>query len=316
MKPGINFDQVKVNAQGFNDRDHKQKKNKNALRIAVIGDSFVFGVVPRDLNFVSIIEHLATASGENVEVLNMGIPASGPHNYIDVLKKEASSMQVDMAIVVFFVGNDIIQSHPDFVTKIFFGSPRDVLAKPYLVGLSTRYFLSWRLITASARVLRERFRSDKSGTFSKESFLEIEKQRAEACKLKPSVFMKESYESSLSIIKEMKNIARNKGISFCVVLAPDEIQVNQELQMEMIKKYNFNRADYDFLMPQQQMINDLNHAGIAVVDLLPAFLVLQKEESLYVNQDTHWNETGNKLAGELIWLFIKNQKQIDLDKAL
>ncbi|MDQ5985468.1 MAG: hypothetical protein CSYNP_01178 [Syntrophus sp. SKADARSKE-3] len=309
MRPHITFGNVTVNASGFNDKEHDQKKNKNMVRMAVIGDSFVFGVVERRHNFTALIQEKADRSGKKIEVLNMGIPAAGPRQYLGLINKDAAKMEADIACVVFFVGNDTLQSHPDFETRIFAGSTRDVLARPYLMGLSLKYILSYRTLRATTRQLRERFKPpQENGTFTKESFLEIETERATVSEKTRSDFMKTCYASSIELIKKMDLEAKKRGITFFVVLAPDEFQVNAALQQDIVKQSRMTADHYDFQQPQRQMVRDLGDAGIAVLDLLPLYLADGGKRSYYIPRDTHWNEEGNRLAADTIWSFMESRR--------
>ena len=67
-----------TNAFGFNDIDRSGAKPEGARRLAIVGDSFVFGVVPRAANFVTGVQRLADSAGANVEVTNKGIPGAAP----------------------------------------------------------------------------------------------------------------------------------------------------------------------------------------------------------------------------------------------
>jgi hypothetical protein len=51
-----------TNAFGFNDVDRSRVKPEGVRRLTIIGDSFVFGVVPRAANFVSGIQRFADAA--------------------------------------------------------------------------------------------------------------------------------------------------------------------------------------------------------------------------------------------------------------
>jgi len=66
---------------------------------------------PRKENFTHVLQDPADKSDLNLEVLNMGIIAAEPNNYLALLKKDAVLMNADEVCVVFFVGNDIIQAH-------------------------------------------------------------------------------------------------------------------------------------------------------------------------------------------------------------
>ena len=305
--PNILYPNEMLNSAGFNDLEHSRIKPQGTVRLAIIGDSFVYGVVPRPANFTSVIQRLANASGKKIEVLNMGIPGAGPKNDQGLVGKDAIDMQADMVGVVLFLGNDLLQAHPDFETRIWLGTTHEVLVRPYLLGWSEHYLSVYRALHVLSRLLNEKFKGNQEGTFSKESFLEIESQKAGFFETKPSAFVLDSYSSIIEITRQMMESARKHGMAFFVVLAPDEMQVSKPLQMEVMQTYGLRPDDHDFNLLSRNLALDIEALGIPVLDLLPTFQANQEKATLYAKQDTHWNEAGNQLAGEAIWAFINRR---------
>ena len=302
MRPHIVIDDnSRTNSFGFNDVEHTKTPRDGGVRIAIIGDSFVFGAVPREKNFTFVFQRLANAAGVDVEVLNMGIMGAGPQNYVAMLKNDAVLMNVDIVCVVFFVGNDIVQSHPDFERIIWLGTTRQVLRQPYLVGLSKEYYYVYRLMRSTRRLIRERIGKPSTGSFTKTTFLEIGYQRSGIHKKNKSSYIRQSYNGAIDLLKIISKEAEQAKKQLFVVLAPDELQVNRDLQRSLAQEYNMNLNDYDFAEPQRIITSKLRASGISVIDLLPSFQKEQQEEALYIKQDTHWNNYGNQLAAELIW---------------
>ena len=64
-----------LNSQGFNDEEFSEKKD-DTYRILGIGDSFSFGVVPYENNYLTLIESQFHLENVSVELLNMGISNS------------------------------------------------------------------------------------------------------------------------------------------------------------------------------------------------------------------------------------------------
>ncbi len=106
-RPHSEFGRRLTNSRGFNDVEVPRERPAGMRRIAVLGDSFVFGVVAPRENMVSAFDRLVNANGKRFEVLNMGIPAAGPENYLGVLEHDALEWQAEVIFVVFFVGNDV-----------------------------------------------------------------------------------------------------------------------------------------------------------------------------------------------------------------
>ena len=114
LRPNLRVGNNRLNSFGFNDIEHSPKLDSAHTKIAIIGDSFVYGAVQREKNFTYILEKLAQKDSINIEILNMGIPAASPKNYLALLENDAVQMNSDIICVVFFIGNDITQSHDDF----------------------------------------------------------------------------------------------------------------------------------------------------------------------------------------------------------
>ena len=102
--PDFNF---KLNSLGFKDKEFSEKK-ENIYRIIGIGDSFTFGVVPYEYNYLTLLGSDLQRAGYDIEVLNMGICAMGPKEYLSLFVSEGLKLKPDMLLLSFFVGNDFI----------------------------------------------------------------------------------------------------------------------------------------------------------------------------------------------------------------
>lgn len=307
MRPHLAIrDNLQTNTSGFNDSEHIQYPEENHTRIAIIGDSFVFGAVPREKNFTTVLQGLADSAGASVDILNMGLPAAGPRNYLALLKNDAVHMNVDIVCVVFFVGNDIIESHPDFKTVIWLGSPREILRKPYLFKFSKEYFYIYRMVRLASRLMRERLDKTPRPSWSEATFLGIENQRSEIFKIEKRSYIEQSYDETPIILKELSSEAERLQKKLVVVLAPDELQINPELRVSWAEEYDIIMDEYNFVEPQNMITNELRRLNISVVDLLPGFQNEAQQKVLYIKQDTHWNTDGNRLAAEIIWAYLNN----------
>lgn len=298
-------DGTMINFSGFYDSEHSKEKKSGTTRIAFIGDSFTWAKDSKNGHFIFQIEDLAGEAGINLETLKMGLPGIGPHEYFGLLKKEAFAYQLDAVIVMFFVGNDIFQAHPDFKTVILLGSPFLALNNPWDIGGSSFYFYTYRLVLYISHIISDRLSGKPPDTtFSKGTFLFIEKKRAIIFESTQGRFMRQCYLAAVNILKKMNNEAKKRGVTFFVVLIPDEIQVNSELREAVLKEYGLNPKDYDFEQPQKILFTQLKESGILVLDLLPSFKYESINKTLFRKQDTHWNKEGNLLAAKQLWNFI------------
>src|SRR5262249_31978603 len=110
--PNWNFH---LNSKGFNDVEFNTNKTPGTTRILGIGDSFAFGIVPYEYNYLTLVEKYLKQGGHNVELINMGIPGTGPFDYLSLLVHEGFALAPDSVLLSFFIGNDFDErpgSHP------------------------------------------------------------------------------------------------------------------------------------------------------------------------------------------------------------
>src|SRR5829696_9860588 len=67
-----------INSRGFKDVEFSTKKPAGTIRIVGLGDSFTYGAVPYAANYITLLKPPLRERFGNVEVLNMGIPGTGP----------------------------------------------------------------------------------------------------------------------------------------------------------------------------------------------------------------------------------------------
>jgi hypothetical protein len=108
-KPFTDDWNFKLNSLGFKDKEFSAKK-EDVYRILGIGDSFSFGVVPYENNYLTLIESQLQKEHPKLEVFNMGIPSTGPKEYLSLLVAEGLALKPEMVLLSFFVGNDFSES--------------------------------------------------------------------------------------------------------------------------------------------------------------------------------------------------------------
>jgi lysophospholipase L1-like esterase len=282
-RPGAPFLDTHLNARGFNDRERALTKPAGVRRIVAIGDSMVFGVVPRQHNYLTRLER-ELATPDRVEVINLGVPGTGPDDYLALLADEALAFAPDLVLVNFYVGND-------FETR---------RRRPYEHSfVATLIHAFWRVATSGAPTTTT-FESsggsydDESPTFSWERFLEIQVSRAGI--YVDHEALDAAAAAAVANLAEMRRLAGRAGTGLLVVILPDEVQVDGVLQDHVIRAHGAPRERFDFARPTEVLIAALTRRGIDLVDLTPVFRDAARDRRLYKPQDTHWNIAGNQLA--------------------
>jgi hypothetical protein len=140
---------------------------------------------------------------------------------------------------------------------------------------------------------------DAAPSLDERSFLRIQMDRA---KLYTSTdeALGVDVDRAVREIADIRDLARGIGADCLVVLIPDETQVEPALQAEVARAWDRPLGALAFSRPTRLVAAALARAGIATVDLLPAFQAAAKQERLYKPRDTHWNLAGNRLAASEI----------------
>lgn len=105
---------IRINSQGWRDRERHLEKPEGTIRIAVLGDSFTEArQVENNETFTQQLEPLLSACSEReVEVLNFGVSGYGPLQEKLVYEHVARSFAPDIVVVMMTLGNDISNVSP------------------------------------------------------------------------------------------------------------------------------------------------------------------------------------------------------------
>jgi hypothetical protein len=103
---------VRINSQGFRDREHSKGKPPTTFRIAVLGDSYAEArQVPMEDTFWAILERdlrkCRALAGREVEAINFGVGGYGTGQELITLRQRVWPYSPDIVILAFFSGNDV-----------------------------------------------------------------------------------------------------------------------------------------------------------------------------------------------------------------
>lgn len=280
------YSSFRLNSKGFKDIEFSPEKKPDTLRIIAIGDSFTFGVVPYEYTYLTLLEDRLNSGDKDFEVINMGIPSIGAKDYLSVLVHEGITLNPDIAVINFFIGNDFTTSRKvssSYVLSFF----------RYILKIVPNY--EGKIIHGDITY------DDNEKSFSDETFVEIEAERS-------FIYLKEDRDiikqitGAIFYLKKIQEICDQKKIRLLVVLIPDEIQLNTGLQNKVADYLNTDSASFDFTRPNALLARELSGNHIAFVDLLSHFRNMSDREGLrlYKPNNTHWNIAGNELASEIL----------------
>jgi len=311
--------QEKTNCFGFNDRDYEFEKGTDVFRILILGDSFNWAG-GREGNYTALLEKRFEEEYKKhkVDVINAGYPMTHTAEQLIILKKFGLQYNPDLVILGFFAGNDFQEADPyrrrimlnnlyiDLDTRE--GQEKQILSRPIIMKSRLITFLQQKhkIVKHTSNTDPDEKQKEK-GTFSRDKFLEIERQRMNICHL--HTFEKGRYRENidyiLNAVSEMNDTLKQKGIKFIIAMYPDEFQVNEELRTELIDTFFLDKDAYKIDMPQSVLKEHIEPLNIPFIDMLDEFRLKQEKEELYKPSDTHWNDKGNQLAADILFDYLK-----------
>jgi hypothetical protein len=285
-----------LNSRGFKDVEFSTRKTPGTTRILGIGDSFAFGVVPYEYNYLTLVEEYLKQSGHNVELINMGIPGIGPFHYLSLLAHDGLVLEPDRVLLSFFIGNDFSDERRSRISYSYVAS----LFK-YVLDRMRKY--EGQIIHGGSGAY-----DDNAPAFTDDAYLEMELQRSPMF-LRDNRAFEGIFRATLSYISEIKRLCDSRNIGLTVVLIPDEMQVSKPLQTRVSAAFGLAQvslklplppASFDFTLPNRLLRARLEELKIDYIDLITEFSAQSLDKRLYRPNDSHWNIAGNELAARLI----------------
>ena len=287
-KPGSSSFGFRLNSAGFKDLEFEPTKRPGTLRVVALGDSFAFGAVPYQHNYLTVVEDRLQSQGILAELINMGIPGLAPQDYLSVLANEGLKLNPDLVLVSFFVGNDFDETMR-LRTRLHQFSDFFALMK---------YVIDMR-VNIDGRVYESDSAYDDNAPYFREStYVEIEKQRSWTYRRPPTY--PRALDDAVRYLVQMKELAARQDAGFMVLIMPDEFQVSPALRARVLAALELQEGDIDVRQPNRFLSDELRRHGIVSVDSLDAFSDKGQAITLYKPLDSHWNIAGNALAAEVL----------------
>ena len=287
-----------LNSRGFKDVEFSTRKAAGTIRILGIGDSFAFGIVPYENNYLTLVEQDLKQSGHNVELINMGIPSIGPREYLSLLVNEGFALEPDRVLLSFSIGSDFEESRK-----------RKLISYSYVASLITYVVQRWTKFEGQSF-----FRENQTYTYDDDNRPNFTDDAYLALELKTSTIFRRDNRSfegnlaaALSYISEIRRLCDSQYIGLTIVLIPDELQVSKPLQTRVIAASGLAPASFDFTLPNRLLRARFKELKIDYIDLITEFSAHSLNDRLYRPNDPHWNLAGNELAARLILQHVSAQ---------
>jgi hypothetical protein len=338
------FSEGYFNSHGFRDYERTYEKPPGVLRILVLGDSYIEALqVQLDESFPALLEKTlnAHASTTRFEVLALGQSGFGTADEYLRYLNFGIMYDPDLVILALFTGNDF-RNNSKFLNRESVGFyyafdhnhnlvlnrslvdayensltyPKRLFeklkAKSHLLSLiSERVYLFRRQLLetrlAEAYGDKESVRDDKEKAL--ELFSDVNIYRRD---LAPS--WKEAVEITKGIILKFKRSVEEHGGQFLLLGLSNAEQVHSEVGKDWQNQY---KIDFDYDKPDRILEEFAGEHGVLFLKLMPAFRDYHLRTGQYLHgfglsHAGHWNQAGHRLAAEVTFQFLKDQRMVPL----
>jgi len=304
---------IRTNAFGMNWRDTAQTPIPGRTRVAVLGDSFAFGLFARDAAH-GMIGVFDRELGDNYEVLNFGVPGYAPGDLVLQLEEEVAAFRPAVLVAQLFTGNDFVDNH--------LGLHRNRIVEGVL---ELDYENIDRLIPPDYRPAVEyRRRGHRTYTVDRRggclpALLFVRKigellaGRRGAPGATPAVewhtdnafihnfwsqkelppFAVEAVAGVLRDLDSLDALCRSLGLPLILAVIPYREQVESPSPSD---------PRFDTALPQRRVLEWAAAHDVPCLDLLPVLRRAAREtdQALYLRHDPHFTEAGHAVAGRAL----------------
>lgn len=336
---GSGWTLLKINSLGF--RGRPIEETKKGKRIAVYGDSLVFGEdTDIENSFVERVGVLLTeATGYDVEMINAGVIGYGVDQACLKLEQEIVHLQLDAVVLVICANNDL----GEFMRNRIFRLNEE--GKLYLTDYkpdsslieefkerreaSERFALRRIYDHLKERKHRATFRASliEQDTPFIETYLQAAWEEYEEFVIRKintvfSLFF-DYYDADVAIFPEsasskikqalmaavlvrMKGVCKGVGIPFFVVVVPSALDLCDGFEIRVDRK---KFPSYSPSRLTDILSGILKSVNITYVNLYDTFRNNEPENLFIGHGDIHWSMEGQDLAARIVVSHLKNMMQ-------
>ncbi len=316
---------VRINSDGLRDREHALAKPPGTLRIAVLGNSFAEAfLVPPEKSFWAVMERSLTQCkalhGKHVEAINFGVSWYGTADEWVALQKEVWKYDPDIVVLTILTSYDVTANS----YALSGGDP----SRPYYRlrdgrldlevpatgkghGRAYRAMRDW-LLARSRLVqvlyhLRATYASEPWGMGAQAKAVAPGMDPLEEKVYRPpqDALWRQAWDITEALIGEMNKNVIAHGKKFFVATLSNGIQVDPDRAKREAFAKRFGISD--FFYPDRRIMQLSRQEGIPAAMLAPALLKWSEGHGSCVHGfggaapcGGHWNEDGNRVAGELL----------------
>jgi hypothetical protein len=302
---------LQTNATGFRDVEHTAKAS-GVTRVAVLGDSFVFGSdVKQD---ATLTRQLATRLGPAFEVVNLGVPGYGTDQALLTLRRWGPRLAPDIVLVEFF-WNDVMENAS---AKIYdMEKPRFLLLSDGSLALVPPGASAGHSVLARLDGLlesRSHLWSLARRAFGRPGEVETEARPVMIDLSLTDAPASRNGEFALTgaLLGAIAKEARSLGAKPLLFTVPPRFLADESVKERVLGIYGLNKgslaADGFFRVKAA-----CAESHLPVIDLLPAFHeATLSGDRLFATSGIHWSAAGQALAAQVLEPAVRDMAALKL----
>jgi lysophospholipase L1-like esterase len=312
----------RTNALGLRDDEIPRRKPEGEFRVAMIGDSFIFGQgCERGEIAADRLEAILRGEGIHAEVVNASNVGLNPRAYLAILRDVVLDLHPDL-IVVSVYGNDASDATEPPRWRRFASS---LAEHSRVVTLVRKVIRIWKLKhdpVANGEALAARPLPDDPGGLRARALDAFQHAHGAtpnnliaALALDPGGIERSlapepggpGRRSFQRDVGEVVDLCRDAGIPLVLAIVPDAAQVDAG-HVALLRSFGLMIADDTLTAPSgfESFVTEFARArNVACFDPTEAFRAA--EGRLYFESDLHWNPAGQALFAEHLAAFLREK---------
>jgi hypothetical protein len=277
-----------INSDGFKDQPFSEEKAPDEFRVAAIGDSFVFSMVPYEKSFCTVLEKMHTG----LNVMNFGIIGTGPEDYVTVLKTDVLKYSPDAVLLFIYEGNDFLPGHRKH-RKLY-----EYSAAATVIHHTLKAVRSYK-----GQDIRQNYTyRDDMTPFTYEQFVAVEAKYAVTFSMSDKDFRRE-FARRMQNIDAIIALCDRRAIPLYVLTIPDRLQLEAELLSDVAATLDRQPSEFNRHRLRDDLSQAMSTREVPFYDMFPILETDNRKQ--FINNDIHLNIWGNELVAKSIpsdWL--------------
>jgi len=244
---------VRSNSTGFRSPEVSEDKPDGMKRVALVGDSLVAGLqVDADLHHRALVEG-ALAPHEPVQVMNFGLPGTGPVTHLNVYRNYVRRFAPDVVVLGIYTANDFA----DDARIVWRDADGALVDQPFpsVTGQLGKTLKSNSCIAMAAWALMRLGRRHALRAGAREEVMDV--AVLEAMPSHQLARVQEAwYKKAVAVWDELVTQVRADGVPLVIVLFPDKVQLTEH--------------GWDYARPRTRVLHDrlalhFRYEGVEVI---------------------------------------------------